>query len=322
MAYCHYFSTLFVTMATIRTVRRERLVPINTTYVYAHGIAKGGLIDVPKNAIVFMQCNPQTILADLAYDLSKFVFALTHANIQCHTFEEYVRKLYQVFNVHGALFCFYLHQCPNMEFSFNDSRLNLKVYNSTDDMKLLGDMITANEVNEEMFHIYKKLFQDGNADKPKWTYEQCVRNEGFLKDEFYDGLTKDAQDNYEKFLSARRLIYKIPMTGTDIKPSVTLQNVFDTLDTNKFHFIIVNTCRVTTPDNKNIMNVSKGVSMKQFNEYKEFQQQGKHSVVTPTAVDQVCRKIEDFNKNNQTQKVYDGGKKTRKNKKTETQKKK
>jgi hypothetical protein len=297
-------------------VRRERLVPINTTYVYAHGKAKGGLIDVPENAVVFMQCNAQPILADMGYDMAKLVFALTPAQIQCNTFKEYVEKLQDVFNVNGALFCFYLQKCPNMDFSFNDKRVKLRVYKSTKDENILEDLKVAQKVNKAMFSIC----QESN---PQNIYEQCVRDESTL-DNAFDKLSEDMQGfRFNKFMEARELIYHIPpLESKGNEPNVTLQNIFDTLDKDKFHFIIVNTSRRSSPDNQDIMNVSNGVTNKQFEQYQEMQKKGKHSIVTTTALAEACQKIEGFNKNNQTQKVFEGGKQTPRKKKTETKKKK
>lgn len=280
-------------MSGLRAIRQLQSTSINTTYIYSHGATKPMTLDVPSNAIVFMQCNNQVIYADFAFDLAKLIFALTNYNVNCNSFKDYVEQLLEVFNKKGALFCCYLKECPDMDFSFDDPELNLQIYNGVERLLDVQALQIAQRVLSKALDFYKRevlsLF-------PDLSYQDYLKNTGFLKDVVQPNINESI-DDFETFLAARELTYKIRPGNSNVarKPRTSLKSILDGLDPRVFHVVIVNTCRKGDAPS---LNVSSGQSLqKQFLQYKELAAtRGKHMLPTEAFLNEACNKLKEFNK--------------------------
>lgn len=285
---------MYINMAARRAVNavaKAQPIPINTTYIYSHGKTTERILNIPNNVIVFMQCNNQIIFADYKYDLAKLIFALSKHEVSCTTATGYVDEFYDIFNNQHSLFCCYLRQCPDVQFTFNDDELNLQIYNSKEHSSYLPILQTAYKVHMKTLEYYTNEV----APKVPWSYTKCIKDKRFLDDEFRPNLRQVNEKDYNIFLESRKLFYKdISGEAIDSPQPISLSDIFQHLeqDKNNFHVVIVNACRQGDPSE---LNVSKGISLEQFQQYQNLKLRGKHMLINNDFFVDICNKLETFN---------------------------
>jgi hypothetical protein len=291
------------------------LVDINKTFIYAHGATvTSNQIVLPNNVIVIAPCNNESINADLRYDLPKFIYAFQQEKLSQETIAIFMEKIQNLFK-NKQPFCYYLDTCPDMKFSVKDNVVNMNIYNNISNSSLsITDIEIANFVNNEVTKFY---YNEVTKYLPGTSYMKYIYDTAFLKTTVKTELKID-DILFDKFLEARNLIYKIDITNNN-NSSTTLNDLITDRkkEPNKFHIVIVNTCRSGVASLSNVDN-TKSLT-EQFNQYKINQDSGKHliDIITDNVKTAIGKKLNDF-LISQPQQI--GGKKKSKTNKT-TQKK-